>query len=104
MNPYLVLDVPSGADDQAIRQAYLKAIKESPPDADPKRFQAVSQAYEKIKDQESRHRHIMFDLDCPANSPLDAVARYAGHRRRLDPLPFDALKEFLRAAGRSGGK
>jgi DnaJ-class molecular chaperone len=104
MNPYLVLDVLFEADNQTIRQAYLKAIKESPPDGDPKRFQAVSQAYEKIKDQESRHRHILFDHDCPANSPLDAVARYAGHRRRLDPLPFDAMKEFLRGVARGGGK
>ena len=103
MNPYLALDVPDDADDQAIRQAYLKAVKESPPEADPKRFQAVSRAYEKIKDQESRHRHILFNHDCPANSPLDALARYAG-RRRLDPLPFDAMKEFLRSAGKSGGK
>jgi hypothetical protein len=63
----------------------------------------VSQAYEKIKDRESRHRHILFDHDCPAGSPLDAVARYAGHRR-LEPLPFDDMKEFLRAAARSGGK
>jgi DnaJ-class molecular chaperone len=104
MNPYLVLGVPSGANDQTIRRAYLEAIKQSPPEADPKRFQAASQAYEKIKDQESRHRHILFDHDCPANSPLDALARYASHCRHLDPPAFDAMKEFLRAAARSGGK
>lgn len=103
MNPYLVLGVPSEANDQTIRQAYLKAIKESPPETDPKRFQAVNQAYEKIKDQESRHRHILFDHDCPASSPLDALARYAGHRRP-DPLPFDDMKEFLRSVSRSGVK
>jgi curved DNA-binding protein CbpA len=103
MNPYLVLAVPPEADDQTIRQAYLKAVKESPPEADPKRFQAVSQAYEKIKDQESRHRHILFNSECPASSPLDALARYAAHRR-LEPLPFDAMKEFLRSVAGSGGK
>jgi DnaJ-class molecular chaperone len=81
----------------------LKALKESPPEANPKRFQAVSQAYEKIKDQESRHRHILFNHDCPAGSPLDVLARYASHRR-LQPLPFDAMKEFLRSAAKSGGK
>ena len=71
MNPHLVLGVPPDANDAAIRQAYLNAVKESPPEADPKRFQAVSQAYEKIKDQQSRHRHLLFNHDCPANSPLD---------------------------------
>lgn len=103
MNPYLVLGVPSEANDQTIRQAYLSAIKESPPDVDPKRFQAVNRAYEKIKDKESRHRHILFDHDCPGDSPLDALARYASHRR-LEPLPFDDMKEFLRSVARSGGK
>jgi curved DNA-binding protein CbpA len=103
MNPYLVLGVPSEANDQTIRQAYLNAIKESPPEVDPKRFQAVSQAYEKIKDQESRHRHILFNRDCPASSPLDALARYAS-QRRLEPLPFDTMKEFLRSVARSGRK
>jgi DnaJ-class molecular chaperone len=103
MNPYLVLDVPAGANDQTIRQAYLKAVKESPPESNPIRFQEVSQAYENIKDQESRHRHILFNHDCPANSPLNALARYASHRR-LDPLPFDSMKEFLRAAAKYGGK
>jgi len=103
MNPYLVLGVSAGANDQTIRQAYLNAIRESPPEADPKRFQAVSQAYEKIKDQASRHRHELFNRDCPASSPLDALARYASHRLP-EPLPYEAMKEFLRAASRSGGK
>jgi curved DNA-binding protein CbpA len=103
MNPYLVLGVPSDANDQTIRQAYLAAIKEASPEGDPKRFQAVSQAYEKIKDQENRHRHILFNHDCPAGSPLDVLARYAGYRR-LDPLPFDDMKEFLRSAAKRGVK
>src|ERR1700733_13831867 len=102
MNPYLVLGVPSEANDQTVRQAYLNAIKESPPETNPKRFQEVSQAYEKIKDEESRHRHILFNHDCPADSPLDALVRYASHRLHLEPLSFDAMKEFLRSVGRSG--
>lgn len=104
MNPYLVLDVPLEAEDQTIRQAYLKALKDSPPEADPKRFQAVSQAYEKIKDQPSRHRYMLFDRDCPGHSPLDALVQYASHRRQFDPLPFEAMKEFLVAAAKPGGK
>jgi curved DNA-binding protein CbpA len=98
MNPYLVLGLTVEADDQAIRQAYLRAIKEAPPDSDPKRFQAVSQAYEKIKDQASRHRHILFNRECPADGPLDALARYGAHRRQFDPLAFEAMKKFLTAA------
>ena len=104
MNPYLVLDVPLNADDQTIRQAYLKAVKGSPPEAAPERFQAVRQAYEKIKDQVGRHRYVLLDEDCPGRSPLDALARYASHRRPFDPLPFAAMKEFLVAVAKPGAK
>src|SRR6266581_2265747 len=104
MNPYLVLDVPANADDQTIRAAYLQAIKDSPPDAAPQRFQAVSQAYRQIQDQASRNRHILFNRDCPADSPLDALVRYARFQRHFEPLPFDAMKELLVAAAQAGGK
>ena len=104
MNPYLVLDVPLNADDQTIRQAYLKAVKDSPPETDPKLFQEANQAYEKIKDQASRHRYVLFDQDCPGSSPLDALAQYASHRRQFDPLPYEAMKEFLVAVAKPGGK
>jgi curved DNA-binding protein CbpA len=104
MNPYLVLGLPAEADDQTIRRAYLQAIKESPPDADPKRFQAVSQAYEKIKDQTSRHRHILFNSQSPADSPLDALARYAHYHRQFEPLGFEAMKKLLTAAARTDVK
>lgn len=95
MNPYLVLGVSPDSDDQIIRQAYLKAIKESPPDSDPQQFQAVSQAYEQIKDASSRRHYVLFNRVCPANSPLDVLPRYASYQRHLTPLPIDALKEVL---------
>jgi DnaJ-class molecular chaperone len=104
MNPYLVLNVPADADDQTIRLAYLNALKASPPEADPQRFQAISQAYEKIKDQPSRHRLVLFNREMPADGVLDALVRYASHRRHFEPLPFDALQKLLTAVTQSGGK
>ena len=104
INPCHILGVPLDADDQTIRQAYLKAIKESPPDSQPKRFQIISDAYAQIKDQSSRHRHILFSRDCPADSPLDVLVRFGAHSRHFEPLPIDAMKEFLSAVAREGGK
>ena len=104
MNPYLVLDVPVNADDQTIREAYLKAIKDSPPEADPKRFQAVSQAYRQIQDQANRNRHLLFNRDCPGDSPLDTLVRYASLQRHFEPLPFGDMKELLVAAAKTGRK
>jgi curved DNA-binding protein CbpA len=97
MNPYLVLDVPLEADDQAIRQAYLNGIKDASPDSDPKRFQALSQAYEKIKDESRRLHYALFNQECPGDSPLDVLVRYAQAQRSIPPLSFDMMKEFLQS-------
>ena len=96
MNPYLVLGVPLAADDQSIRRAYLDAIKLAPPDHDAKRFQAVSEAYEQIKDEPSRHRYTLFNKTAPGESPLDVFLRYAQLRGQSQPMPFEAMKDLLR--------
>lgn len=101
MNPYLVLGVPPDADDQAIRRAYLAAVKLAPPDLEPKRFQAVTAAYEQIKDETSRHRHTLFNTTPPGDSPLDVFVRYAQLRRQTHPLPFEAMKNFLRSCSKT---
>lgn len=95
MNPYLVLGVAPTADDQTIRRAYLAAVRESPPDIHPQRFQAVSTAYEHIKDEPSRLRYLLFNKECPGDSPLDAVLRL-GRLRPPPPLPFDQMQACLR--------
>jgi curved DNA-binding protein CbpA len=101
MNPYLVLGVPLDADDQTIRRAYLEAVKISPPDHEPRRFQAVSAAYEKIKDQPSRHRYTLFDRTPMGDTPLEVFFHWAQSRRQFQPLPLSAMKEFLRACSKS---
>lgn len=101
MNPYLILGVSRHADDKAIRQAYLAAVKESPPDTHPERFQAVSAAYEQIKDETSRMRHVLFNQECPGDSPLDVLLRYTRLKLSHGPLPFGALKEYLRSCSKT---
>jgi len=100
MNPYLILGVPRTADDSRIRQAYLAAIKESPPDTHPDRFQAVSAAYDLIKDESSRIRYYLFHRDCPGATPVDAVLRFLQTQPPPQPLPFDSLKEWLRTCAK----
>jgi len=95
MNPYLVLGVASSADDAAVRQAYLAAVRESPPDTHPQRFQAVSAAYEQIKDEPSRLRYLLFRRECPGDSPLDVVLRF-GRLHPPAPLPLDQMQACLR--------
>jgi curved DNA-binding protein CbpA len=101
MNPYLVLGVPRHSDDPGIRRAYLDAIKAATPESDPARFQAVVAAYDRIKDETSRHRYELFNRECPGDSPVDAVLRHLRVAPRPAPLPFEAMKEFLRSCAKT---
>jgi len=60
-NPYEVLNVRLGDSDETIRQAYLAAVRRFPPDRSPREFQRACEAYERIKDQESRLALLLFD-------------------------------------------
>ena len=101
MNPYLVLGVPLNADDSSIRRAYLEAVSENPPETQPARFKELVAAYEKIKDELSRHRYELFDQDCSSDSPIDACLRHARLTARSVPPSFDTMKELLRACAKT---
>ena len=101
MNPYLVLGVPLDADDHRIRRAYLEAIKQATPETNPSRFKVLVEAYEKIKDEPSRHRWELFDTDCPGDSPLDVFFRHVRLSAKPAPLSFEAMKEFLRSCSKT---
>ena len=101
MNPFLILGVPPDADDQWIRQAYLEAIKVATPDTDPQRFRLISSAYEKIKDEASRNQFILFDRECPADTPWHAYLQYVRWCVKPQPLPFEAMKKYLRSCAKT---
>ena len=61
-DPYLILGVAVDADDATIRAAYLSGIKASPPEQDPKRFEALRNAYEAIKTRKDRLAYDLFDV------------------------------------------
>ena len=54
MNPFTVLGLEETADDEAVRAAYLAAVRRSPPDRDPEGFRHIREAYEALQDYERR--------------------------------------------------
>lgn len=70
MNPYLILDVPDDADDQAIRIAYLTQLRRHSPDTDPVGFGRVQTAYQSIRDIEARCRWWFFERGQSPESPV----------------------------------
>ena len=101
MNPYFVLGLPPDADDPRIRRAYLDAIKLAPPDVDSVRFRAANTAYEQIKNEACRHRHVLFDRTSPGDSPVDVLSRYAQVHPQSRALPLAAMKTLLKACTKS---
>lgn len=62
-DPYDVLGLPPDADDEAIRRRYLELVRENPPERAPEKFAAVRNAYEQLKDLETRLKKRLFEVD-----------------------------------------
>lgn len=95
--PEQILGVAGSATDEEIRAAYLRQVKEHPPDRAPERFERIRDAYEMLREprRRARRRLLAGGPDIPLESLLDgreAGLRFAG------PEPWlEALAE--RAAG-----
>jgi curved DNA-binding protein CbpA len=97
MNPYLILRVSPNANDAEIRRAYLDAIRKFPPESEPERFQAISHAYEQIRDGKSRLKYLLFDRAPSGTAPLEVFAKFCAAAPVEKPLDFEAMKAFLRS-------
>jgi curved DNA-binding protein CbpA len=60
-DPYFVLGLPADSDDETIRRRYLELIKENTPERQPEKFAAIRQAYEQLRDLETRLRYRLFE-------------------------------------------
>jgi curved DNA-binding protein CbpA len=74
-DPRQVLEVESEADDEEIRAAYLRKVKEYPPDRSPREFERVRDAYEVLRDPRRRTRSMLLSADpkLPLASLLDGL-------------------------------
>jgi curved DNA-binding protein CbpA len=82
-DPYRLLGVPAQSDakttevdaeyDEVIRQAYLTAIRDCPPERDRQRFEQVRAAYEAIATGRARLSHALFVTTPPTPEDLLAV-------------------------------
>jgi len=93
-DPHAVLGVGPEADDEQIRAAYLRKLKEYPPDRSPAEFERVRDAYELLRDRRRRSQHTLFSCDPEASveSLLDGTS---GERKYAGPEPWLAvLKEM----------
>jgi curved DNA-binding protein CbpA len=92
-DPYAVLGLGPGAEDEQIRAAYLAKLKLFPPDRAPAEFEQVRDAYELLRDRRRRAKHTLFSVnpEAPLESLLDGMDN---DRQFAGPGPWLAvLKE-----------
>ena len=91
--PWAVLGVAEDAPLEELRAAYLRAVREHPPDRDPDAFEAIRDAYEAMRDPLRRTQQLLFSAD-PA-APLERLLDdHPARRRHVGPGPWiRALRE-----------
>jgi curved DNA-binding protein CbpA len=89
-----VLGLSENAGDRQVREAYLRRVREHPPDRDPETFERIRDAYEAIRDPYRRFTRLIASVDpgAPLATLLDEEC--VGTRRFVGPGPWlAALKE-----------
>jgi curved DNA-binding protein CbpA len=92
-DPRQILGIGLEAGDEEIRAAYLRKVKEYPPDRSPREFERVRDAYEDLRDPRRRARSLFLSAD-PAQPLASLLEGRASERRFTGPDPWLAvLKE-----------
>src|SRR5947208_6805414 len=89
-DPRQVLGIPPEAGDEEIRAAYLRKVKEYPPDRSPHDFERVRDAYEMLKDPRRRTRTMLLSAD-PRQPLVSLLEGQASGRRFTGPAPWLAV-------------
>ena len=84
-DPYRTLGVAPDAGDEAIRAAYLAAVRACPPERDAARFERVRAAFEAIGSERARLAHRLFDTTVPSPDDVLAAVVALPQAPRLDP-------------------
>ena len=96
MNPFSVLGLEETADDEAVRAAYLTALRTSPPDRDPEGFRRIRDAYEALRDKERRLALRLFGPP-PLTDLAELLDAFPRERRYVGPGPWlNVLREHRR--------
>lgn len=89
--PYAILEVAEQATDGEIKQAYLRKVKQFPPDHYHEQFQQIQQAYEAIKDLKCRTQYALFTVSEADFNVLLDQAFSSGQAASISADQFDKL-------------
>ena len=87
MDPGEVLGVGQDAGEEEIRAAYLRQVKEHPPDRSPEEFERIRDAYDSLRDPRRRMRDRLLAAD-PFAPFVSVIELQARPRRFAGPQPW----------------
>ena len=94
--PFTILEVPEDADDTAVKRAYLRMVRQHPPERDPLGFREVRDAFERIRTERLRLAYWLFYSEPPqARDLLERVVSGATPGRPTAALVRRILLEAL---------
>jgi curved DNA-binding protein CbpA len=87
MDPRAVLGVNPDDGEEEIRAAYLRKVKEHPPDRSPEEFERIRDAYDSLRDPRRRMRERLLSVD--PSMPFRSVVELKTPRRLFaGPQPW----------------
>ena len=91
-DPWRTLGISPEAGEEEVRAAYLRKVKEHPPERSPEEFERIRDAYDALRDPRRRAARVLAaDLGLPLASLLDGLPP---RREFVGPAPWlAALKE-----------
>jgi hypothetical protein len=87
MDPREVLGVGPNPSPQELREAYLRKVKEHPPDQSPEEFEKIRDAFNTLNDPRHRIRSLMNSVD-PLAPFASLTTGMKGQRRHVGPKPW----------------
>jgi curved DNA-binding protein CbpA len=93
-DPYSVLGLPPESDDDTIRRRYLQLVRQFSPEQHPEKFAAIRQAYEQLRDLNTRLRYRLFEAG--KNESVDALIEEISCRTPRRRLSLETLLGVIR--------
>ncbi len=87
-DPYSILEVAESASDEEINSAYLRKVREYPPEQEPERFQMIRDAFETIRTVKDR---LHYQLFCQVPPDLESVLAPVLRRRNARQRPTEEV-------------
>jgi curved DNA-binding protein CbpA len=92
-DPWQVLGLAADADDATIRHRYLELVRQFPPEQNPERFAVIRQAYENVRDLNTRLHYRIFEAG--QKDTVDSIIEELECRKTRRRVPLETLLSIL---------